>query len=168
MGRKSLPPRLWRCPVRGQWVIRDRAKFIRLGTSERTPAEEALAGYIKKKPPADKSMRLNRKGTVYVIGTGPYVKIGFTRLTVVERLKNLKVSMPETPTVIAEICGSRRDELVLHHRFAEYRLNGEWFRREGDVEAWISDGCQYICAETVPVLESGPKSRYPNLMKYSS
>lgn len=33
------------------------------------------------------------------------------------------------------------DERRLHERFAQYRHRNEWFRRGGDLDAWISDGC---------------------------
>jgi hypothetical protein len=37
--------------------------------------------------------------------------------------------------------GSMADEAALHRRFASYRLRNEWFRREGELAAWIKAGC---------------------------
>jgi hypothetical protein len=36
-----------------------------------------------------------------------------------------------------------KDEARLHKHFAAYRLNGEWFRKEGEVAEWIEAGCPH-------------------------
>lgn len=86
-------------------------------------------------------LRLVPAGTIYVAGYGPYVKIGFTRGEVGYRLADLQVGCPETIELAASIPGDMSDEAALHRRFEGQRLRGEWFRREGEVDAWIDAGC---------------------------
>lgn len=79
---------------------------------------------------------------VYVVGFGPYVKIGFTADHFERRLRGLNGGFPEKLEAYARICGATRaDEKRLHNRFASSRLQGEWFRREGAVADWIEAGC---------------------------
>ncbi len=77
-------------------------------------------------------------GTIYFAGCGEhYVKIGFTAGYVEHRLKVLQIGAPERLTIVAEFPGTMQDETALHRRFAAYRTVGEWFRREGEVSAFI-------------------------------
>jgi Meiotically up-regulated gene 113 len=75
--------------------------------------------------------RRRNKGTIYVVGFANYVKIGFTSGPLVFRIAAIQTGSPEVLAVIAEIAGPRAIERNLHRRFARFRLNGEWFRREG-------------------------------------
>jgi len=79
-----------------------------------------------------------RKG-VYVVGFGPYVKIGIT-INVDVRLAGLQT--PEPVKLYALLEGWAKEERALHQRFVEYRLRGEWFRRVGALAEWIDGGCQ--------------------------
>lgn len=80
-------------------------------------------------------------GLVYVVGFGPYVKIGYTT-NLKNRLPTLQTGMPEKLTVYATIMNvAQSEEGRLHKRFSAYRLEGEWFRKEGDVAIWIAAGC---------------------------
>lgn len=92
----------------------------------------------------DQITRLKRtdlgKG-VYVIGYDNYVKIGITQ-GIKSRLETIQTSIPAKLEVYAMFDGWRRDELMLHKRFAAYRLQGEWFRREGELAEWIDGGCK--------------------------
>lgn len=76
---------------------------------------------------------------VYVVGYGPYVKIGFTAGLLRARLSQLQT--PEPLTIHAEICAPAKLERMLHRRFAQHRLNGEWFRLRGTLKKWIDAGC---------------------------
>jgi hypothetical protein len=49
---------------------------------------------------------------------------------------------PEPVKLYALLEGWAKEEQTLHQRFAEYRLQGEWFRREGELAAWIDGGCK--------------------------
>jgi len=49
MPRRAKGPRLYRDPARGQYVIRDGSRFIRLGAASPVEAEKHLADYIARK-----------------------------------------------------------------------------------------------------------------------
>jgi integrase len=49
MPRRSKGPRLYRDPSRGQYVIRDGSRFVRLGNASSIDAEKELAAYIASK-----------------------------------------------------------------------------------------------------------------------
>lgn len=108
---------------------------------EREEAEKELSRLRNNR--MTKNDRLNKIDCVYVIGMGQYVKIGYTTTSIETRLKCMKVSMPEDPTIYATIAGSRADESALHKRFSIHRSNREWFYLEGSLEEWISEGCPY-------------------------
>jgi hypothetical protein len=80
--------------------------------------------------------------TIYVLGFGPYRKIGITSVGGLPlRLAGLQVGCPEKLEVFAQLEGNIRYERELHARFADQRVNGEWFRHEGELAAWIEAGC---------------------------
>lgn len=85
------------------------------------------------------------KGYLYVVGFGPYVKIGRSRSAegLQRRINALRTSAPETLVVYAFLTGTGWDERKLHQRFAKSRLQGEWFRLEDHTElsCWIRQGC---------------------------
>jgi len=82
------------------------------------------------------------EGLVYVIGFGPYVKIGWTTTTTQARIASLQTSAPEPLRIYGEIHGKQLIERQLHAHFKEYRLQGEWFRKRGRLSAWIRGGCK--------------------------
>jgi hypothetical protein len=142
MPRPYLGPKLWLDPVRGTWTIMDGAKRIRTGYAqhEHAQAEAAIQEYAngtyrpeRPKGPTRTYKVEPRKG-VYVVGFGPYVKIGITSNLDV-RLSALQT--PEPVSVFALLPGWVREERELHIRFAEYRLQGEWFLRKGALADWI-------------------------------
>ena len=101
--------------------------------------------YIKGKPEWDKIVRKgnSRPGKVYLAGFGTYVKIGFTSASKIEyRLSEIQTGCPEKLTVFALNDGTCATEATLHRRFSDLRTHGEWFRREGDLAAWIDGGCK--------------------------
>jgi hypothetical protein len=69
---------------------------------------------------------------VYIIGFRKWIKIGFSS-KIPERLLHLQNNCPETLKIITTFHGDRWDEDRLHKLFAEYRVNGEWFRRPADL-----------------------------------
>jgi hypothetical protein len=82
------------------------------------------------------------RGLVYVIGFGPFVKIGFTGLhTVRARISHMQPSCPEPLEVYGEFEGTLFDEIRLLGHFVQHRTIGEWHRREGDLAEWIEQGC---------------------------
>jgi hypothetical protein len=87
-------------------------------------------------------------GGVYVIGFRDYVKIGRTG-SFPSRVKTLQAFLPEKLVIYGTIlCPNeyRRTaiEKQLHKRFKEYPLNGEWFRKEGELADWIAARCPLL------------------------
>lgn len=78
---------------------------------------------------------------VYVVGFGPYVKIGRTKDNLPKRLSALATGCPEPLKVYGAIDAPASFEADLHRRFAHLRLQGEWFRNEGVLQSWIGRGC---------------------------
>ncbi len=68
---------------------------------------------------------------IYFIGAGKNgpIKIGHTRKTVESRMAGLQTGNPEKLHLLASHEGSTLHEKLLHTRFANYRLEGEWFER---------------------------------------
>lgn len=146
MPRPYLGPKLWLDERRGTWTIMDGRKRIRTGFAEhqRDQAVVAIHSYSngtynpdRPRGPTPIYKVEPRKG-VYVVGFGPYVKIGITSNLNV-RLAGLQT--PEPVSVYGLLSGWLREELALHERFAEYRMQGEWFLKNGRLADWIADGC---------------------------
>lgn len=81
-----------------------------------------------------------RKHEVYVVGFDNYIKIGYSARVSVRR-RQLEECLPINLTIYATMPGRQTLERALHKRFAAYRLNGEWFKREGALAEWIDGGC---------------------------
>lgn len=81
-----------------------------------------------------------RVETVYVVGFGAYVKIGFS-MEVNSRMLMLQQHLPVDLVHYADFPGTRADEAALHRRFANLRLKGEWFQKRGRMITWINAGC---------------------------
>lgn len=77
------------------------------------------------------------ESVVYFITDGRRVKIGVTR-DLPGRLRKLQTGNPLTLTVVKTVIGDQNEEYDLHQRFAAYRLNGEWFRREGTLANYLA------------------------------
>lgn len=149
MARSTKGPRLYFDRIREKWIIRDGKQFHRLPVSSHEEATNILQDYLKKIAAREKGCK---NGTIYVIGLNNYAKIGFTSIELSERIKYLKISMPENPIILGQFPGTTDDELTLHRRFSAYRANGEWFHVQGDLAAWIAAGCSHaICAKPVPI-----------------
>jgi len=63
---------------------------------------------------------------VYAVRQGNYIKIGLSR-NVANRLRELQTSSPEPLHLVGTFAGGRRLERLLHQRFADHRVRGEWF-----------------------------------------
>ena len=146
MPRAYVGPKLWLDPKRGTWTILDGRRRVRTGFPEAQRDQAVIAihqysngTYSPARPAGPKRTYKTqpRKG-VYIAGFGPYVKIGVSA-NIAERLTSLQ--MPEHVELYAILDGWLSEELALHKRFGAYRLNGEWFRREGELADWIAGGC---------------------------
>lgn len=98
---------------------------------------------IDHKPPERKNPKPHNKFVVYFIsyGTNGPVKIG-KAFSLENRLKDFQICCPYKLCILAFVkCednhGTRKLEHSLHIRLAEWRLNGEWFKRVPDVKKVI-------------------------------
>jgi hypothetical protein len=147
MGRPYLGPKLWLDERRGTWTIMDGRRRVRTGyaADQRDLAAVAIHQYSngtynpeRPKGPTPVHKVPPRRG-VYVVGFGPYVKIGITT-NLDLRMSNLQT--PEPVKLYALIDGWRREEMQIHGRFAEHRLQGEWFLKKDALSEWIDGGCK--------------------------
>lgn len=84
----------------------------------------------------------DRQQGVYVIGFDAYVKIGVSA-DVKTRLFALQEHLPAKLTIYRIFVGEGREgEAALHRHYADYRLRGEWFRKDGRLADWIEGGCR--------------------------
>lgn len=79
-----------------------------------------------------------RVGTVYIAHANyGKLKIGFTAGAVQNRMRQLTNATGGDVTLMASCAGTRRLEQQIHERFAEYRLEGEWFEDCAPIRDWI-------------------------------
>jgi hypothetical protein len=83
------------------------------------------------------SLTIGRPGFVYFIRMGDAVKIGFSA-DVGKRLNGIQTACPGPAEVIKIIPGSDQTERYFHVHFANYRQQGEWFRLEGALAAFLA------------------------------
>lgn len=81
---------------------------------------------------------------VYFIAWGEYLKVGTTKLNPVARLKAVMTNgairpsdVSGVPILLASVPGDYATEAAFHAILADYRVEGEWFRREGPVEELV-------------------------------
>jgi len=83
------------------------------------------------------SLTIGRPGFVYFMRMNDVVKIGFSS-DVGKRLNSIQTACPGPADVIKVIPGSDQTERYFHAHFANYRQQGEWFRLEGALAAFLS------------------------------
>ena len=85
-------------------------------------------------------MPVTIEGYVYFISSekNREIKIGFTARPVEKRLKSLQTAHPYKLKLLTIVPGTTEDEKSLHERFANIRLEGEWFKPHPDLLAFIS------------------------------
>jgi excisionase family DNA binding protein len=112
------------------------AFYVGMGKLARVKPEDVEA-YEQRNPATEQG-----PCDVYVVRCQNFVKIG--KATNVEsRIKSLQAANPlelEVLKVLTEGNGHQL-ELELHKRFAAQRHRLEWFRIEGELAAWIEQGC---------------------------
>lgn len=88
---------------------------------------------------ARQAERLNppKVGFVYFIKSAGLVKIGFT-VDLQQRVSAIKNGNPHELTLIGSMPGTDDTEYFLHQMFSKYRQSGEWFRIEGDLDAFLA------------------------------
>ena len=86
--------------------------------------------------------RQNRKEgrveSIYFIGNREYqlVKIGFSTYPE-DRMKQLQTGCPFELELFGVIKGSVKEEKTLHRKYSKYRINGEWFKIDGELKDYL-------------------------------
>lgn len=126
-------------------VVRDHPQFFRkagrtilIEEKSLRPLWDAMTGFDQE--PVRAKVPGGRKPVVYVVGYGPYVKIGMTG-NLRDRLEKLQTHAPQNLQLYAALDGGEELECALHERFAFTRLQGEWFFKALALEKWIKEGC---------------------------
>lgn len=111
--------------------VRQRLQEIRGMTDEESRHHEAIkAASVSLNEKTASSVRV---GYVYFIRSFDRVKIGFTA-DLTKRFKQLKTGASNPIRILAVVPGTQDTEAYFHSMFADYRVNGEWFRYEGDLK----------------------------------
>lgn len=79
-----------------------------------------------------------RKGDIYFIAAGDFVKIGFTT-SPVGRIRSIKTATPLPLKILHHQRGTMKQERELHRRFAAIRVRGEWFRKTPELLDYIEE-----------------------------
>ena len=80
------------------------------------------------------------EGKVYFLCSDNKIKIGFTKKSIDERIKQLNTGSPNKIYKLGWICGDKEKEKELHIRFSMYRIrnNSEWFFGEQEIIDYIN------------------------------
>lgn len=73
------------------------------------------------------AFRASYAGSIYAVRAGDFVKIGFTKGDVYERIAKLQTGCPLTLQLIATGPGGRFMERGIHQLLKNYKAHGEWF-----------------------------------------
>lgn len=82
---------------------------------------------------------LRSADVVYFIGSVHHavVKIGMTG-NVLGRIRTIQSSFPSALRIFLVLPGERRLEEIVHRKFAELRMKGEWFHLGQELVDWIT------------------------------
>lgn len=75
--------------------------------------------------------------TIYFLSDGEYIKIGYTKQDVYNRINNLQTANARDLICMGDIPGNLEDERKLYNKFQHLRVRGEWFRRERELIEYI-------------------------------
>lgn len=78
-----------------------------------------------------------RKGFVYFLQCGEFIKIGFT-FSLATRISSIRGSTPFEVNLLGYICAPPELELSLHGQFEHLRHSGEWFREAAELRKYIA------------------------------
>ena len=81
---------------------------------------------------------------IYFLGTGEAVKIGFTDQQPKSRLNACQTGNHLEITLLGVMAGSISDESVLHKKFSDLHIRGEWFRPGDDLMRFIADNTMLL------------------------
>lgn len=112
--------------------IESERQASRLSLREEYERERKIAAEAARK----RQKALGKQGYVYFLRAGNVVKIGFST-NLIERERSLRTARPENAFICKFVEGAPAKEREFHKRFAEYRLNGEWFDVRGKLAKYL-------------------------------
>lgn len=102
--------------------------------------DESLANILPEASPVPKERSLTTgEGFVYLLKSGSHFKIGRTD-TIARRITEIRTTLPEAVEIIHSIKTDDPSgiEAYWHRRFADKRMNGEWFALSAaDIKAFL-------------------------------
>lgn len=79
-----------------------------------------------------------KSGFVYFLRMGDAVKIGFSG-SLGQRIKTIQTACPRPTEILCIIPGNYGTERYFHAHFAAHKLQGEWFRLDGQLAAFLAN-----------------------------
>lgn len=124
------------CSTRGACAIIRAIEDYHVGmyAEKLRTSEDALARFLR--TVSRHKPRTLKRGVYFVADSGDAVKIGVTN-KIARRLHGLQSGNPRQLEVLAMFPGSEAVEAYYHGRFREHHIHGEWFRREGTLDAFL-------------------------------
>ena len=111
---------------------------------------EQMALFAERSKERRKRSQPKPTGHVYFLRANNTVKIGFsTNLS--ERLRNIRTGCPEKVRLVKVVAGTMKTERMYHDRYAEYRLDGEWFDLRGRLAKYLE-----MCVKPIAIPEPFP------------
>jgi hypothetical protein len=114
------------------------------------------------------SRKMRAPGSIYFIGDGKRVKIGFAQ-HLAKRQSQLQTSSSRPLTLLGSIPGNRHVEQFLHWQFRKSRRQGEWFQLTGDLRSFIATHVTENASKTeianVPQTSKRPRQKSVDLIE---
>lgn len=103
-------------------------------------------------------------GVYFIRAHTGHIKIGHSS-KVLQRYADLQVSWPVPLELLAVVVGTHRLEKQLHEKFAEHRVQGEWFNPAPELLAVIDQAkCDPYTRPVPPRRVGRPKARIPRVI----
>ncbi len=102
----------------------------------RDNAEWHLQAQLKEEDARQLPRSLDGWCYVYFVRAGEHVKIG-RAVDVAQRVRELQVGHPHPLALVVSVPAHAALELAIHRRFQHLRTQGEWFRIDDDLVAFI-------------------------------
>lgn len=83
---------------------------------------------------------------IYFVRAGSYVKIGYA-IDPRKRIPELAVGNPVDLVVLGVMPGEASDERILHRKFSEHRVRGEWFYLRSEIARFVEKNCRPLVFE---------------------
>jgi hypothetical protein len=85
--------------------------------------------------------RADYAGSVYAVKAGDFIKIGFTKGDVADRMAQLQTGSPVALRLLGIGPGGRYIERGIHDILKSFKAHGEWFRDEPIVRNTVRQFC---------------------------